>query len=272
MAGYRMSLHDDLRGIIPDNILHHLTRHFEVIGDIAILSLRPELNDYKQQIAEGIVSHRKNIRTVLNKVSKLEGDHRTAYYEFLAGTRTLTCHHEYGFLYRFDLGKVFFNSRLGFERKRVTDQVQPDELVLVPFCGVGPFAIPAAARHARVIAIEKNPDACHWLSENITINGVTQNVCIINGNAFDICLRPHKKFDRAIIPTPYGGDAILRVIAPLVKKCGMIHFYTFKKRHQVPVLIEEYEKEGFHVNFFRSCGNVAPRVSRWVFDLIKSGP
>jgi tRNA (guanine37-N1)-methyltransferase len=267
-----MSLHDDLRGIIPDNILHHLTRHFEVIGDIAILSLRPELNDYKKQIAEGIVSHRKNISTVMNKVSKIEGEHRTAYYEFLAGTRTLTCHHEYGFLYRFDIGKVFFNSRLGFERKRVTDQVQPDELVLVPFCGVGPFAIPAAARHARVIAIETNPDACHWLSDNISINGVSQNVCIINGNAFDICLRPHKKFDRAIIPTPYGRDAILRVIAPLVKKWGMIHFYTFKKRHQVPVLIEEYETKGFHVNFFRSCGNVAPGVSRWVFDLIKSDP
>jgi tRNA (guanine37-N1)-methyltransferase len=96
--------------------------------------------------------------------------------------------------------------------------------------------------------------------------------CVHHGNAFDICLRPHKKFDRAIIPTQYGRDAILRVIAPLVKKSGMIHFYTFKKWHQVPVLIEEYEKKGFCVNFFRSCGNVAPGVSRWVFDLIKSDP
>ena len=267
-----MSLKNDLKGIIPDDALHYLTNHFEVIGDIAIISLRPELNDYKKQIAEGILSIRKNICTVLNKASKLEGDHRTAYYEFLAGTRTLTCHHEYGFLYRLDIGKVFFNSRLGFERRRVTDQVQPDELVLVPFCGVGPFAVPAAARHARVIAIEKNPEACYWLSENISINGVSQNVCIINGNAFDICLRPHKKFDRVIIPTPYGRDAILQVIAPLVKKSGMIHFYTFKKWHQVPVLIEEYEKKGFCVNFFRSCGDVAPGVSRWVFDLIKSDP
>jgi len=55
-----MSLHDDLRGIIPDNILHHLTRHFEVIGDIAILSLRPELNDYKKQVAEGYIAPKKH--------------------------------------------------------------------------------------------------------------------------------------------------------------------------------------------------------------------
>jgi len=49
-----MSLNDDLRGIIPDDAIHHLTYRFEVIGDIAILSLRPELNDYKKQIADGM--------------------------------------------------------------------------------------------------------------------------------------------------------------------------------------------------------------------------
>ena len=43
----------------------------------------------------------------------------------------------------FDLKTVFFNPKLLRERKRVTDQVQPGELVFVPFCGAGPFAIPA---------------------------------------------------------------------------------------------------------------------------------
>lgn len=264
-----MSLKNDLKGIVPDDALHQLSSHFEVIGDIAILSLRPELNDYQKQIADALLSRRKNICTILNKVSKIEGDHRTARYEILAGTKTLTCHHEFGFRYWLDIGKVFFNTRLVYERKRVNDQVRPDELVLVPFCGVGPYVIPAAACHAKVVAIEKNPEACRWLSENIWRNQVAKNVCIINGNAFDTCPVTSEKFDRAIIPTPYGMDPILDVTAPLVKKNGMIHFYTFKNRHQVPLLVEEYETKGLGVLFFRSCGNVAPGVSRWVFDLRK---
>jgi tRNA (guanine37-N1)-methyltransferase len=75
------------------------------------------------------------------------------------------------------------------------------------------------------------------------------------------------EFDRAIIPTPYGRDEILEIVAPMVKKGGMVHFYTFKKRHQIEGLIEKYESLGFDVELFRKCGNVAPGVSRWAFDL-----
>jgi tRNA (guanine37-N1)-methyltransferase len=267
-----MRLKDELRGIIPDDTLCHLTNHFEVIGDIAILSLRPELNAHKKQIAGAILSRKKNIRTVINKVSKIDGGFRTAQYEFLAGTKTLTCHREYGLTYRLDIGKVFFNSRLAYERKRVNNQVQPDEWVFVPFCGVGPYVIPAAARYAKVVAMDRNPDACRYLSENIWLNSVARNVCIIKGSAFDTCLRRFPVFNQAIVPTPYGMDEVLDGIVPLVKKSGMIHFYTFKTRQQIPMLMIEYKRKGLHVKFFRPCGNVAPGVHRWVFDLVKTDP
>jgi hypothetical protein len=41
MAGDRMSFHDDLKGIVPDDALLHLTRHFEVIGDIHVYRAWP---------------------------------------------------------------------------------------------------------------------------------------------------------------------------------------------------------------------------------------
>jgi tRNA (guanine37-N1)-methyltransferase len=267
-----MSLKDDLRGIIPDDTLCHLTNHFEVVGDIAILSLRPELNAHKKQVAAAILLRRKNIHTVINRISKLHGDFRTAQYEILVGTNTLTSHREFGLTYRLDVGKVFFNGRLAYERKRVSNQVQPDEWVLVPFCGVGPYVIPAAARHAKVVAMDRNPDACHYLSENIGINSVARNVCIIKGSAFTTCLRRFPVFNRAIVPTPYGMDEVLDGILPLVKKSGMIHFYTFKTRQQIPMLMTEYKRKGLHVKFHRPCGNVAPGVHRWVFDLVKTDP
>ncbi len=201
----------------------------------------------------------------------VSGDSRTASYEILAGTSTVALYQEFGFRYRFDVRRVFFSVHLAYERIRVADQVEPGERVLVPFYGVGPFAIPAAAKGAQVVAIEKNPDAYHWLHENIGLNKVRPNMTVIMGDAFDTSLLPPTLFDRAIVPTPYGTEGFLDVIAPHIMKGGLIHFYTFKKKHQIPGLLDDYTQKGFSVTFYRPCGNVAPGVSRWVFDLERDG-
>jgi len=265
----RMGLKDQLRGIIPDHSLCYLSDRFDVIGTVAVLCLPPSLSEYKPLIAHAILSRRKNIKTVLNKTSRLEGSNRTASFEILAGQSTITVHHEYDFTCRLDVGTVFFNPRLASERNRVTCQVQPGERVLVPCCGVGPFVIPAAARGAEIVAVEQNPEACRWLVENLKLNRVGERVTIIQGDAFDTSLLPIHSFDRAIIPTPYGMDAIFEVVAPLVKPQGMIHFYTFRNRIQADALGAEFGQKGFEVVTQRRCGNVAPGVSRWVYDLVK---
>ena len=265
-----MQLRDQLDGSIPDTELCHLSNRFDVIGDIAILRLPPELHVYRHTIAHAIISWHRNIKTVLNKTTKLDGENRTAHYECLAGVDTTTLHHEYGYSYRLDVCTVFFNPRLATERKRVTDQVQPGETVLVPFCGAGPFVIPSAARGADVVAVEQNPDACRWFEKNCILNRVRDYITLIKGDAFDTLRLPIYTFDRAIIPTPYGMDRIIDTIVPVVRQGGMIHFYTFKNRTQSEQLAREMEKNGLTVATRRRCGNVAPGVSRWVFDLWKN--
>ncbi|MDD1699180.1 MAG: RsmD family RNA methyltransferase [Methanoregula sp.] len=264
-----MGLKDQVRGIIPDHTLCSLSDHFDVIGDIAVLTLAPSLAVYGHILADAIISRRRNIRTVLIKTSRIDGCSRTASYEVIAGIDTVTTHHEYGFLYRLDIGTVFYNPRLASERKRVTDQVCPGERVLVPCCGVGPFVIPAAARGASVVAVEKNPEACRWLAENVQLNGVHDRVTLVNGDASDPDLLTGFMFDRAVIPTPYGMDTIFDVIVPRVKHAGIIHFYTFKNRKQADAMAVEFEEKGYDVILKRACGNVAPVVNRWVFDLVK---
>ena len=264
-----MGLKDQLAGVIPDPALSKLSDRFTVIGDIAILSLPVELALYGQTIAAAVMTRQHTIRTVLNKISPLAGEDRTARYEILAGESTVTVCREYGFLYELDVQRAFFTARLSTERDRVTRLVRPGDRVIVPFCGVGPFAIPAAARGAQVVAIDQNPDACRWLSRNIRLNHVEQNITPINGDAFESRHFPPREFDRAIIPTPYGMDTILDIIVPQVKPGGMIHFYTFRKKRQIPELIEEFRTRGLDPQFFHACGNVAPCVSRWVFDLEK---
>jgi len=258
-----------LRGAVPDDALTSFSGHFDVIGDIAIVSIPPELEDYKRTVAETILAGRKNIYTVLNKVHKVRSDSRIASYEILIGDTTFTRYREFGFQYRFDVTKVFFNSHMAYERMRVTNQVEPGEHVLVPFCGVGPFAIPAAARGARVVAIEQNPDAYFWLRENITLNHVRNAITTINGDARDTGLLPGTRFDRIIIPTPYGMNSVLEVFAPFILMDGMVHYYTFKARNEIPALVEGFAERGFDLTYQNSCGNVAPGINRWVFDLVK---
>jgi tRNA (guanine37-N1)-methyltransferase len=264
-----MGLKDQLAGILPEDVLCLVSDHFEVIGDIAVLALPAELEPYKDVIAEAIVSRRKNIVTVLNKKEKVSGTSRTARYEILLGTTTVTVHHEFGFLYRLDVARSFFSTRLAYERKRVTDQTEPGERVYVPFAGVGPFAIPAAARGADVVAVEKNPDAFRYLAENVATNRVKKTCKIMQGNALDAESLPHNRFDRLIIPAPYGMDDALDHLLPLLAEGGMAHFYTFKTKEEIPALLALYESGGLTVTYFSACGNVAPGVSRWVIDLAR---
>lgn len=266
-----MRLKDLLKGRVPDEVLRRFSGRFDVVGDIAIVSLPPEMEAWKPVVAQTILSTRKNVYTVLNKVQKVGSELRTASFEVLSGTTTVTRYREFGFQYRFDVTKVFFSGRMAYERKRVTEQVEPGERVLVPFCGVGPYAIPAAARGGRVIAIEKNPDAYGWLQENIVLNHVGSSVTAILGDAKDTGHLQGKRFDRIIIPTPYGMTDSLDFFAPFAARDGMIHFYTFGARNEIPALVAALEIRGFDLTFQDECGNVAPGIKRWVFDLVKTG-
>ena len=273
----RVSLQDAMRGIIEEPLLHLVPKRFDYVGDVAVISIPPELAAYKGAIASKLLSMRGNTRAVLNKISKLEGEHRVADFELLLGESAETLHRENGYTYKLDVKKVFFNPRLYSERGRIAAKITPGEYILIPFAGVGPFVLPAAGKGAKVSAVEINPDACASLRENIRINKLEKQVTVIQGDfeniseAKDLQL-PENGFDRAIVPTPYGMDHSLVGVSKFVRQGGHIHFYTFKAESQIPDLIKEYEKMGLEVEFYRRRGNVAPGISRWVFDLIEVSP
>lgn len=265
-----MRLRELLHGTIPDDILGRFPGHFEVIGTVAVVTLPPEVLPYKTPVAEAILALRNDVHTVLLKVHPIASVARTAGYEILAGGTTVTEYHEGGFRYRFDLARVFFSARLAHERMRVTGLIRSGERVFVPFCGVGPFAIPAAARGASVVAIEQNPAAVFWLRENVHLNRVDDAVTVIEGDVQDTSLLVEGHFDRLIVPAPYGMDAIFDRLAPFARGGGMVHWYTFKAENEIPALIEGFRSRGFAPERHRPCGNVAPGISRWVFDLRKN--
>lgn len=264
-----MLLREVLRDRLPPEKLRMVPRGFEVIGDVAIIMLREELESEKHVVAEAIREHRKDVKTVLLKRHKVSGFRRTAGFEVLCGGDTETLHRENGCVYRLDVREVYFSSRLGFERARITSQVQPGERVLVPFCGIGPYLVPAAKKAEQVIGVEKNKTACWYLKENIALNKVGDNTDVLLADVSDLNNLLNQRFDRIILPTPYGADHFLTLAAKHLRPGGALHFFTFKTQREIPGLIRWFETIGLHPCSHRRCGSVAAGVYRYVFDLVQ---
>ena len=269
-----MGLRDDLRGTIPDSVCMALPNGYDIIGDIAIITPQeplPSDPEVRRTIADAITARHHNIVTVLAKTSETSGPFRTAGFAILSGEETVTTHNEYGCSYRLDLRETFFSPRLGCERQRVAERIQPGERVLVPFCGVGPFVVPAAKRGARVVALEKNARACRWLLHNLHLNTVYERVDLLQADAFAIPQLVQGTFTRAILPAPYGLNepAFLSRVLPAIISGGWVHLYTFCAENNLPEREKIYHSLGLEVMEIRRCGYVAPAIARWAVDLKK---
>lgn len=262
-----MGLRSDLSYIIPDQLLRSLPDGYEIIGDIAILKIPDEVGKYTDEIVRSIISRRPSVKTILKIEGGIKGEYRTRVYKPVFGHDTITEHKESGYRYRIDISEVFFTGKLAYERKRIEDLISPGESVLVPYAGVGPFAIPPAAHKAKVIAIEINPSACRWLLINVKLNSVSACIEVIQADARDAYKFMKTKFDRIISPAPYGVEDSIYYLLFLLKKGGIMHWVTFCNIIQIHKKCESLERRGFQVLRFHRCGNVAPSISRWILDI-----
>ena len=134
---------------------------------------------YKNLIGQILVDKNHNITTVINKTVDVgkESVFRTFPYEVLAGPDNLDVTvHESGCEFKFNFGKVYWNSRLGTEHARLFESFKKGEAVCDIMAGVGPFAIPAGKRQVFVRANDLNPDSHASLEDAIRRNKVTDFV------------------------------------------------------------------------------------------------
>jgi len=261
-----MSLHTLLQTKLTPEKLLLLPKGFEVIGDIAIINIPDALEDEKYIVAEAFSYLRKDIKTVLRKLHKIEGSARIADFELLFGERTTTMHRENGCLFELDVTKTFYSGKMHYERDRIAQKARAGENVLVLFAGVGTFLIPIKKKkNVNITGLDNNRDACQFLGKNLELNHIEAN--IVHGDARQINNLFKTSFDRIVMPTPYGQDFFLDIVRSILRPGGYVHFYTFKKDFEIPHFKRLLEEKGWNIDFFRDCGNVAPRVKRYVFDL-----
>lgn len=141
----------------------------------AHLNLRDQWLPYKTLIASVLLDKNPNIRSVINKTEPVgeHSEYRTFAYELLAGTDDMEVEHsEENCTYRFDFSKVYWNSRLNNEHRRLVKLFCPGEAVCDVMAGVGPFAVPAGKKKVFVWANDLNPDCYLSLKGNIKRNKV----------------------------------------------------------------------------------------------------
>lgn len=170
--GYEnMSTDEVLRQVLPSGA--EVPSSFETVGHVAHLNLRDELLPHRRAIAQVLLDKNPRLRTVVNKVGAIETEFRTFPMEVLAGDDDLSVEvSESGCRFRFNFRDVYWNSRLHTEHGRVLDCMQRGDVVCDMFCGVGPFAVPAAKRGFDVFANDLNPSSHRHLVENAKINKV----------------------------------------------------------------------------------------------------
>lgn len=132
-------------------------------------------------IGEVLVDKQSNIRTVVNKTDSIDNTFRFFKMELLAGDDNLVATvKENECSFTFDFSKVYWNSRLKEEHKRVVDMLTRNDIVLDMFAGVGPFAVPAAKKGCMVYANDLNPHSYTYLCENAKKNKVTHKLTAFN--------------------------------------------------------------------------------------------
>jgi len=175
------TMHNILEAILPEipDEEKETPAGFAQVGHVAHVNLRTPYLPYKYLIGQVLLDKNPTISTVINKTFDVgaESVFRTFPYEVLAGPDNLdVVVHESGCEFRFNFGKVYWNSRLGTEHARLFETFQEGEAVCDIMAGVGPFAIPAGKRKVFVRANDLNPDSYASLQDAILRNKVNEFV------------------------------------------------------------------------------------------------
>ncbi|MBI4009997.1 MAG: class I SAM-dependent methyltransferase family protein [Candidatus Aenigmarchaeota archaeon] len=215
---------------------------FDLIGfkekAVAIVEIVEGLEKSKIEIAKEIMEKNKNIKSVLEKVSRRKGKLRKREYKILAGDKnTEVLHREFGYTLKVDPQKVYFSPRESTERQRIAVQVKAGETILVMFGGICVMSIAIAKKQPnvnKIYSVELNPDGSKYALENVRMNKLSHKIVPIEGDVKTGCREFYNKCDRILMPLPLGAEKFLDIAVKCLKsEGGIIHFYTIGKEEDL---------------------------------------
>lgn len=276
----------DFRALLAEKLepweLDMVNRSYDIVGDIAIIRLPESFKHQTRIVAEAVMKTNRSVKTVLQQVSPVSGDFRLRGLEWIGGERrTETIYREHGCLAKVDLGECYFSPRLSYERMRIAQMVQPKEVVVNMFAGVGCYSIIIARLSSaeRVYSIDINPIAVQYMRENIRLNKVERRVVPIQGDAKKIIEEELQNVaDRVLMPLPEKAyeylDCALLALKPLK---GWVHYYDFEHARKEENPIEKTKEkvsrklktiiDDFEIKFGRVVRTTGPNWYQVVLDV-----
>ncbi len=162
-----------LATVLPEGVT--TPNSYERAGHIAHVNLTDSQLPYRRAVGAAMLKQlgHNGIRTVVTKTGRIDDRFRVFPMEVVAGDSDLVTEvREHGCRFQLDYGKVYWNSRLQTEHRRIVATLAHDDIVCDMMAGVGPFAVPAAVSGCRVYANDLNPDSARWLRVNVALNNV----------------------------------------------------------------------------------------------------
>lgn len=222
---FRDQLREKLHSKIPKDLLLLLPSGIQFISTIAILNLKEELHEFKTFIGDAIMELFPKTSAVWIRTGTISGQFRKPEgLEHVCGSKeTEIIHNENNIRYKFDFTQIMFAKGNITERHYLPQLVQPEEIIVDMFAGIGYFSLGIAkyAKPKQIYSIELNPVSYKYLEENIRINKLTNEITPIYGDcAIQVALLAEQgvKTDRIIMgvfPAPYEYlKAAMMVVKP----------------------------------------------------------
>lgn len=216
-------LAESLKGQLLPEDAELLPRGWYILGDVIVIKIHPRLDSHQGRIAQALLDYYPRCHTVLRDYG-IDGPYREPVRKIIAGTRTETVHRENGVTFHLDASKVMFSAGNLRERMRMSN-VGRGEYVVDMFAGIGYFSLPMAvhSRPRKILAIEVNPNAHHYLCLNIKKNRVEEIVEPILGDCAKVT--PEGVADRVVMGMVQVTDRYLQTGIRALRPGGVLHYH-----------------------------------------------
>jgi tRNA (guanine37-N1)-methyltransferase len=234
-----MKLKEALKDVLENNELKKLVKSYDIVGDILIIKIHPDLESKREILAEALHKIYPRVRTIaaVSLYAHTDELYRTRDLEVIWGDENMeTIHKESGCFFKVNPKHVFFSPRLSYERMRVAKKVLADETIINMFSGVGCFSIVIAKMQpqTKIYSIDVNPYAYEYMKENVTLNKVEGRVIPIPGDVREELKKLELELvgvaDRVLMPLPEEAHSVLPLAVRALKSDkegagGVIHYY-----------------------------------------------